>query len=270
MYRSVERSWRECCSIETLQSIAREAVGHVTSDRDIENWCNDLWGRCVSPVASPSKKRKAAVDFWEERLIVLDRKGAAGKRHVTFSEKPIRPLKILTNVMHAPTLNASSQNSPISLPSMPTNNPPLSSILRESSEADTVQFFNESVVWFPPSSPNSQNFRPKWRKLVSQDQIIHVIDSLLTGCGWHKQTGPHQFHALNEWIRRGVIFVDMGCEEGRRWEVHMWGLITERLESMVSLDDGGRRWRKPLYIFDMRTFNSEAKDIEGQAIYRLL
>jgi len=74
IFRIGERHWKESVNLQELQKIARSAVGRDRSNKDIDDWCNDLWGKPVSPGVKCSRKRKATADAWEDKLAALDRK----------------------------------------------------------------------------------------------------------------------------------------------------------------------------------------------------
>ncbi|CCM02607.1 uncharacterized protein FIBRA_04710 [Fibroporia radiculosa] len=73
-YRATERSWRDGTTLPEFQEIAREAIGRERSNKDVEDWCNTLWGRPSSPGVRCPTKRKHTEELWVERLEVVDEK----------------------------------------------------------------------------------------------------------------------------------------------------------------------------------------------------
>lgn len=172
---------------------------------------------------------------------------------------------IVTQSVKLPPQGPSGAQLPISPPTSPENLPsgvmPNTALIAESLEFDQqelVQYFSESVVWFARPARGSHPPSPSWKKCVPHQQRIHVIESLLTGCGWHAN------HRSNLWMQRGLIFIDLSDEDGRTWEKRVLHLIQERKQEM--LDDESRR---PLIIFDLRKFMPGKKDRESQAIHSL-
>jgi len=67
-----EHHWKESVNLQEVQKIAHSAIGQDRLNKDIDNWCNDLWGKPVSPGVKCSHKRKATADTWEDKLAALD------------------------------------------------------------------------------------------------------------------------------------------------------------------------------------------------------
>ena len=78
VYRSNERPWVDGTTLDEFQRIAREAVGHEPSNKDVEDWCNELWGKPSAPGVKCPVKRKRTEAEWEEKLEIADRR--AGKK----------------------------------------------------------------------------------------------------------------------------------------------------------------------------------------------
>ncbi|KAH9840015.1 uncharacterized protein C8Q71DRAFT_745448 [Rhodofomes roseus] len=166
VFRSSERSWTDGTTMEEFQQIARESVGHESSHKDVEDWCNELWGRPSSPgVKCPLKRLRTEAD-WAEKLEKADRK--AGKRAkktgaeyrirsevVGEQENPsgaspgssrsprlMRALGSVTNVMkwshevELPLQSESPENSG-TFPSTPVSPPPTGKRLRDTGGQDT-------------------------------------------------------------------------------------------------------------------------------------
>jgi hypothetical protein len=70
VFRRSERSWNEGTSLKEFQRIAREAVGGERPGKEIDDWCNELWGKSLSPNDEHSILRKQRED---SLLAVLER-----------------------------------------------------------------------------------------------------------------------------------------------------------------------------------------------------
>lgn len=68
VFRTCERSWEEGVHLKEVDRIAREAVGRDRPNKDVDDWANIVWGKPVSPGVRSEKKRKVAVEVWEEKL----------------------------------------------------------------------------------------------------------------------------------------------------------------------------------------------------------
>ncbi|KAF8343411.1 hypothetical protein F5887DRAFT_1062181 [Amanita rubescens] len=72
VYRMAERTWRDGVDLPGLQEIAMRCVGKDRPLKDVDDWCNELWGTSSSPSVRSRLKRKASVDIWQHRLASLD------------------------------------------------------------------------------------------------------------------------------------------------------------------------------------------------------
>lgn len=59
----------------TLQAIAREAVGKDRPHKEVDDWCNEVWGKPVSPGVNTTPMRKRRQEDWVERLARADGRG---------------------------------------------------------------------------------------------------------------------------------------------------------------------------------------------------
>ncbi|KAI0955281.1 hypothetical protein AcW1_006907 [Taiwanofungus camphoratus] len=73
-FRLSERSWAEGTTLQEFQKLAREAVGRDRPNKDVDDWCNDLWGKPSSPGVKCPVKRKNNENLWERRLEFVDQK----------------------------------------------------------------------------------------------------------------------------------------------------------------------------------------------------
>ncbi|GBE86340.1 predicted protein [Sparassis crispa] len=74
VFRPSERSWTEGTTLEEFQSIARESVGRDRPNKDVDDWCNELWGKPRSPGVDCPRKRKNTEAAWESKLALVDQK----------------------------------------------------------------------------------------------------------------------------------------------------------------------------------------------------
>lgn len=84
-HRSTERPWTEGTTIEQFQRVARESVGRDRPDKDVDDWCNSVWGKLSSPDIRCSAKRKAREEEWVEKLAKADGKLKVKARRLDFS-----------------------------------------------------------------------------------------------------------------------------------------------------------------------------------------
>ncbi|KAH9933457.1 uncharacterized protein B0H18DRAFT_928466 [Fomitopsis serialis] len=90
VFRSSERSWTDGATLEEFQRIARESVGHESSHKDVEDWCNELWGKPSSPGAKCPVKRRRTEAEWAEKLEKADHKSGKRARKAE-TEHGVRP-----------------------------------------------------------------------------------------------------------------------------------------------------------------------------------
>ncbi|KAI0091748.1 hypothetical protein BDY19DRAFT_991426 [Irpex rosettiformis] len=83
IHRPSERSWRpHTLSHTAMQMIARESVGRDKSTKDVEDWCDELWGKPRRLGVCESPKRREREEDWVERLEVIDGVSRVKKRKV--------------------------------------------------------------------------------------------------------------------------------------------------------------------------------------------
>lgn len=247
-YRSKERSWKDAVDAPTLHRIARESVGRDRTNKDVDDWCNDIWGLPVSPGVRSPRKRKVVAEMWEDNLVALDQSSFPR------TPKRLRPLGSMTNVVQARSAESSGSN--LSNQPMPSNP---EKPLRFNSEMQ--KFFDESFVCF--SMPSGD--LPAWKHQIPRDHETVSVECFLTDCGWHADA-EREHASTPAWLKRGLLFVNTCTVEGRGCEAHVVGLIQRRMADMVHLQNA-RRWRKQLLIFDSLTFNCDGEHIAGQAVH---
>ncbi|KAI5120358.1 hypothetical protein M0805_006881 [Coniferiporia weirii] len=52
VYRTEDRGWHEALTVSDLGRIALKSVGKDRPQRDVDDWCDSLWGKPSSPIAS--------------------------------------------------------------------------------------------------------------------------------------------------------------------------------------------------------------------------
>ncbi|TFK71618.1 DNA ligase/mRNA capping enzyme [Pluteus cervinus] len=72
VYRAIERSWLEAVNLHDLHRIALECIGRDRSVKEVDDWCNSLWGKPTSPSAKSVLKRKRTAERWQLKLARLD------------------------------------------------------------------------------------------------------------------------------------------------------------------------------------------------------
>ncbi|KZT70831.1 hypothetical protein DAEQUDRAFT_688765 [Daedalea quercina L-15889] len=91
VFRSSERSWTDASTLDQFQRIARESVGHERSHKDVEDWCNELWGKPSSPGAKCPSKRQLTEAEWADKLERADRKSGKRAKKAAGAEPRHRP-----------------------------------------------------------------------------------------------------------------------------------------------------------------------------------
>jgi len=290
IFRHSERSWSQGIDLKELDKVAREAIGRDRSDKDVDDWCNNLWGKPVSPGAKCSLKRKASMLTWEAKLAILDVRPTGKRRFVSVP----KPLHVMTNKPPmSPScdgpiqssrrdLNLRKEQTPsiskliypfTELPRCPTSHlgsqPPevvADIALPDDSKNDPISMFlDTALVWFGRScNANRSLVRPLLcKRLVPADHLLHSLESLLVGCGWNAQDGEEI--KLCGWVERGVIIIDTSESHGNDWRVYALGILEERRAMCANRKKG-----KPIWVFDATTLGPDAATkLESKVIYRL-
>ncbi|TFK51622.1 DNA ligase/mRNA capping enzyme [Heliocybe sulcata] len=79
VFRRSERTWSDATSLPEYQTIALAAVGKDRPGKDLDDWCNRLWGFPASPGVACPVKRKREEEEWKEKLADAD-EGRAARR----------------------------------------------------------------------------------------------------------------------------------------------------------------------------------------------
>ncbi|KAJ6518607.1 hypothetical protein C8R45DRAFT_948670 [Mycena sanguinolenta] len=237
IFRSGERSWQDGMNLQDLHKVARDIIGRDRSNKDIDDWNNDLWGKPVSP--GVSLKRKAKADIWEEILIAEDRMRARKRGWTAFDSRVLpaaprirsspRPLTTRTNLREsrAPSSSQTPQAPHPSTPSLrhksrlplvcpsPIGSPltvqrtipsPISTKSRES----IPDVLSESLVFVAAQNPTS---RQLWKLKIPPERTVHSLDALFIACGWDSLGPP------SPWIQRGVIVLDVDESPAHRTNI---------------------------------------------------
>ncbi len=85
-----------------FQKIAREVVGRDRPGKDIDDWCDALWGKPSSPGVKNPAKRKQREEEWVAKLENADRKGKRRRigqedRTLVSPSPQLRPFGSVTN-----------------------------------------------------------------------------------------------------------------------------------------------------------------------------
>ncbi|KAK2463717.1 hypothetical protein APHAL10511_004468 [Amanita phalloides] len=166
VYRTSERTWGDGINLQELQEIALSCVGKDRPFKDVDDWCNYLWGKNASPSIRSRVKRKASLDAWEHRL-------AASHNECNGIVPVIEPL----GFEHA----APSPAFPLAHAVEPRTQSLSMGHTHDGgvAESDFDQLFRGAVVWFPKETDQML-----WKQFIPFDRCLHSLDSLLVGCGW--------------------------------------------------------------------------------------
>jgi DNA ligase 4 len=63
VFRTTERGWEHCTRLQELEEIALQAIGIDPPNKDLDDWCNNLWGKPSTPGAKCTAKRKAVAEM---------------------------------------------------------------------------------------------------------------------------------------------------------------------------------------------------------------
>ncbi|KAF7370772.1 DNA ligase [Mycena sanguinolenta] len=237
IFRTGERSWQDGMNLQELHKVARDTVGRDRSNKDIDDWNNDLWGKPVSP--GVSLKRKAKADIWEEKLIADDRMRARKRGWTAFDSRVLpaaprirsspRPLTTRTNLREsrgpssrktpqAPNPSTPSLRYKTRLPSVypsPISSPlaaqrtiqlPISTKDRES----ISDVLSDSLVFVAAQNPTS---RQLWKLKIPPERTVHSLEALFIACGWDSPGPP------SPWIQRGIIVLDVDESTAHRTNI---------------------------------------------------
>ncbi|KZT07561.1 uncharacterized protein LAESUDRAFT_115651 [Laetiporus sulphureus 93-53] len=73
VFRARERSWTEGTSLDGFQRTAHEAIGRDPSNKEIDDWARELFGKPRIPGVKCPTKRKQMEETWMEKLELVDR-----------------------------------------------------------------------------------------------------------------------------------------------------------------------------------------------------
>lgn len=183
-----ERTWMDGVDLPGLQEIALRCVGKDRPLKDVDDWCNELWGTNSSPGIRSRLKRKASVDIWQHRLATLDGNSKGfNSTSALFKDLKHTPLSPKFSVTHIAD---------------PIPDTPLQPQIQELSEYDHV--LQGALVWFSKGVDKSP-----WKEIIPSNRRLHALESLLLGCGWNGTASRMR----NE-IKRGIAMVhNHGCKD---------------------------------------------------------
>ncbi|KAF8216343.1 hypothetical protein K438DRAFT_1703159 [Mycena galopus ATCC 62051] len=242
IFRTRERSWQDGMNLQDLHKVARDIVGRDRSNKDIDDWNNDVWGKPVSP--GISLKRKAKADIWEEKLIADDRRRARKQGWTAFDSRVLPatprirpsppPLRTRTNLGDPGAPKSSLARTPRpQIPSTPSPKPRLPSIypspttspLAVQPTIPTIQLptistentqsisevLSKSLVFVAAQNPIS---RQRWKLKIPPERTVHSLEALFIACGWDSGglSSPCQ-------IQRGIIVIDVDESTAHRTSI---------------------------------------------------
>jgi DNA ligase-4 len=287
-----------------LQRIARDVVTPDISDKEVRDWCNDLWGKPVSPIikSSLALKRRATSDTPNPRNRTWSITEKSSRKRARTSETQLlmtpQPsvLATRTNVndsnrlphptIHTPDFQNSQltlriQKATISVNVLGVTNPPpynstfehvqlepgtvtagpscITRQLTSDLPSPGMVFLEHALVWFAkPSGCASGSSYWSWKNSFPRQQRLHSVESLLTGCGWHIKDPS------SAWAKRGVVFVDESDMMGKKWKSYAMEAIEERRARLTIIRPS--QSRKPIWIFDIKTWTFGKCDIQSHAL----
>ncbi|KAF8625598.1 hypothetical protein AX15_005289 [Amanita polypyramis BW_CC] len=245
VYRATERTWRDSVDLHELQRIASRCTGNDRPLKDVDDWCNNLWGKNASPSTRSRNKRKASMHAWQYRLTTLDgnHNGVAPMTDPPESKE----VEIVFPAVHA-TSSSKDVNvrtvtcqSPIQQPSM------------ERVENDRIlsdHFLQDALIWFSKGMD-----RTSWKKVVPPNRHLHTLESLLVGCGW--QPVPS---GIRQDVKQGIAIVHN--QWWREFVVDIFGKCKH------DVGPSQTQVRKPILVIDATKFHPD-NDMESNIIFRL-
>lgn len=84
-HRTSERPWTQGVKVEDFQRIARESVGKDRPNKDVDDWCNSVWGKPSSPGMRCPAKKRAREQEWVDKLAKADGKSRVKARRLDFA-----------------------------------------------------------------------------------------------------------------------------------------------------------------------------------------
>ena len=130
-----------------------------------------------------------------------------------------------------------------------------------SSLSPRMDFLEQALVWF--AKPSGCTSRPavwSWKNSIPRQQQLHSIESLLAGCGWHADG------AGSAWVTRGVVFLDESDDMGNKWKSYAVNVIEHLQKTHKAISSLKSLARKPIWIFDIKSWTLEECDIQRHAL----
>jgi len=205
VYRPSERKWEESVDLGELHRIACKSVGRDSVDTEIEDWCNEIWGKATSTTlparvdrsyCSPCKRKTLDAYFDDSENNSTPPNGDLRKRQRKVKDAGTRPLSHITACRSKPSSiggSIASQNLPLApvtnltvtrLPTPQPTPPPVEKVGPPAEECEPCLIPPDGLVWFSESTRGSRSCATwkKWKKQVCQERRLHSLDSLLFGC----------------------------------------------------------------------------------------
>ncbi|KAF8636408.1 hypothetical protein AX17_003590 [Amanita inopinata Kibby_2008] len=252
VYRASERTWRDGVDLQELQEIAYQCIGKERPNRDIEDWCKELW----------SKKRLPSERSWVEPEVPSS--SWQGKHSVRETE--------ITSMSTIHAALPKCQQNPASVTRIDTTASPDSSVdkrislLREvnvtsvtvAAEVDKkmltskyANYCNGALVWLSKGTDKSL-----WQQLVPPNCCLHTLQSLIMGCGW-QSVGSKK--SPSGWVQRGLAVI-----HGQQHK----DLVIEALKNLRTHDFHDTENRRPILVIDSAALTSGG-DLENYILYIL-
>ena len=238
VYRLAERTWRDGVHLLELQEIALRCIGKDRPLKDVDDWCNGLWGKNSSPNLRSRLKRKASVDAWQHKLATVDGDfNKVGPARSPFSFK----VSGMSNPRAPVTYIADSMPDTLPQPPVKQVQPP----------SGCEYVLRDALVWFPKEMD-----RTAWKEFIPSNQCLHTLDSLLLGCGWKVTTSRMQ-----DEVKRGIAMVH--SHECREFVVD----TLKKCKHDADLN-GSQAARRPVLVVDTTGFHF-GEDFESHVVFRL-
>jgi len=212
VYRPSERDWKDSVDLGELHRIACKSVGRDTADKEIEDWCNEIWSKAANTkktphidqdCGSPCKRKILDTYFDDSENHFSDQNGDLRKRQRKVKEgdhKPVSQISCYRSSTPSADGTGGSQNLPLApvtnltvtrLPTPQSTPLPVEKAIGPpAGDCEPCLIPPTGFVWFsqPTRGFSSCATWKKWRKQVPQDRRLHSLDSLLFGCSRKEST----------------------------------------------------------------------------------
>ncbi|KIL69500.1 hypothetical protein M378DRAFT_69647 [Amanita muscaria Koide BX008] len=229
VYDKGERSWRDGIGFQQLQDIAYRCTGQDRTFKDVDDWCNNLWGKEMSPGVRSRAKRKASVAAWQDKFAMRDRRSDQSTLRQTLTPSKKRRFSPFTRPGGA-LEEFSAKLHDLVAGSNPKGFPP--------------SLLETALVWF---SKGENEYKLAWKQHVSPGNCVHSLESLLVGCGWGTTARQcrHEMQRM-EGVERGLIIV-----HDVKWKRFVLEAIDKAIEKCKIDNKNDSQDRKPILVIDV-------------------